>query len=247
MVYINNAQATNIATSTTTGALRVVGGAGFGGNVYASAFYGNGAGLTGVTATSATTAATVTANAQPNITSVGTLSSLTVTGNITAGNVSATAFYGDGSNLTGITASFDGILARANVIIRSAEVVTIQDNVTISSGHTDARTADEDGQIFYYSAGSTGSITSDWTIDLDNPDLEVGQATSVTAIVNQGATGYFPNELKIDGVTQTVKWQGGTPPTANAGQTDVIIYSIICLSDGPPKEYLVLGQLVTFD
>ena len=70
------------------------------------AFYGNAAGLTNIpggnvtgtvanatyatsagTAGSATTAATVTNNAQPNITSVGTLSSLAVTGNIVGGNV----------------------------------------------------------------------------------------------------------------------------------------------------------------
>lgn len=38
-------------------------------------------------------AAAVTANAQPNITSVGTLSSLTVTGNITTGNVLASNYY----------------------------------------------------------------------------------------------------------------------------------------------------------
>jgi hypothetical protein len=54
------------------------------------------AGLSSVTSTSfvgaltgaATTAGTVTTAAQPNITSVGTLSSLAVTGNITAGNLS---------------------------------------------------------------------------------------------------------------------------------------------------------------
>lgn len=208
---------------------------------------------TATTAISATTAATVTDASQPNITSVGNLSTLTVTGNVTAGNVLATAFYGDGSTLTGIALPFDGILARANVIIRSAEVINVQDNVTIEppgspggAQYTDTFTADEDGQIFYYSAGSTGSITSDWTINLGGLDLEAGHATSVTAIIDQGATGYFPNEIKIDGVAQTVKWQGGAAPTANANQTDVIIYSIICLRSGPPKEYLVLGQLVTF-
>jgi hypothetical protein len=58
---------------------------------------------------SATTAGTVTTAAQPNITSVGTLVSLTVTGNITSGNASlgnlasATYFSGDGSLLTNIT------------------------------------------------------------------------------------------------------------------------------------------------
>jgi hypothetical protein len=59
----------------------------------------------------ANSASTVTSSAQPNITSVGTLISLTVTGNITAGNVNggnlvtANYFSGDGSLITGINAS----------------------------------------------------------------------------------------------------------------------------------------------
>jgi hypothetical protein len=63
------------------------------------------------TAGSATTAGTVTTAAQPNITSVGTLSSLSVTGNITGGNINtggnvqAAFFKGNGSQLTGVTAT----------------------------------------------------------------------------------------------------------------------------------------------
>jgi hypothetical protein len=52
------------------------------GNVRANVYYGNGSQLTGVAASSATTAGTVTTAAQPNITSVGTLTSLTVSGNV---------------------------------------------------------------------------------------------------------------------------------------------------------------------
>lgn len=57
------------------------------------------------------TAGTVTTNAQPNITSVGNLSSLSVTGNITAGNanlgntVTANYFIGDGGNISNINVS----------------------------------------------------------------------------------------------------------------------------------------------
>ena len=81
------------------------------GNVYGNVFVGNGAGLTSVVGANVTgtvanatyalsagsavgTAATVTTNAQPNITSVGTLTSLSVTGNVTSGNVSATLVTG---------------------------------------------------------------------------------------------------------------------------------------------------------
>lgn len=85
------------------------------GTLTAVSFVGNGAGLTNVTganvsgtvanatyattAGSATTAATVTDNAQPNITSVGVLSSVSSTGNITADY-----YIGNGSLLTGINA-----------------------------------------------------------------------------------------------------------------------------------------------
>jgi hypothetical protein len=55
------------------------------GNITGNYILGNGSQLTGITAS---TAATVTTDAQPNITSVGTLSSLSVSGNITGGNLS---------------------------------------------------------------------------------------------------------------------------------------------------------------
>ena len=96
-------------------------------------FIGSGAGLTNLpganvtgvvpSATTATTAATVTTAAQPNITSVGTLTSLTATGNI-AGNY----FIGNGSLLTGIAASS----ANANALVGS----TLSSNVLYSSLQT---------------------------------------------------------------------------------------------------------------
>jgi len=78
-------------------------------NITASFFIGNGSQLTGVSASNAESAGTVTDNAQPNITSVGTLVSLDVAGNITAGNanlgnlVTANFFSGDGSLLSNIS------------------------------------------------------------------------------------------------------------------------------------------------
>jgi len=59
-----------------------------------------GANVTGAVS-SATTSGTVTTNAQPNITSVGTLSSLAVTGNVTSGNIYANSGTIGASLLTG--------------------------------------------------------------------------------------------------------------------------------------------------
>ncbi len=77
------------------------------GNVSATNFIGNGAALTEITGANVTgqvgnalVAGTVYTNAQPNITSVGTLSSLAVTGNASAGNLIATGDV-SGATLTG--------------------------------------------------------------------------------------------------------------------------------------------------
>ena len=70
-------------------------------------------------AAQATLALSVANAAQPNITSVGTLTSLSVTGNITAGNISggnivvANFYYGDGGFLTNVVAN--GSYSNSNV------------------------------------------------------------------------------------------------------------------------------------
>ena len=85
------------------------------GNIHAGYIIGNGSQLTGLStitvanANYSNFAGTVINASQPNITSVGTLTSLSVTGNITAGNVAggnlvnASYFKGDGSLLTSLT------------------------------------------------------------------------------------------------------------------------------------------------
>jgi hypothetical protein len=70
------------------------------GNITGNFFNGNGSLLTGITAVSATTAATVTTNAQPNITSVGTLTSLVVTANVTGGNILTGGIVSATGNIT---------------------------------------------------------------------------------------------------------------------------------------------------
>ena len=85
----------------TGGAVSATGNGTFG-NVSATTFTGS---LSGV-ATSATTAGTVTTNAQPNITSIGTLTSLSVSGNANVGNLNtANAGIIGGNNVTFTTGS----------------------------------------------------------------------------------------------------------------------------------------------
>jgi hypothetical protein len=88
------------------------------------------------------TAGTVTTAAQPNITSVGTLTSLGVNGNITAANVTANTgiFTGNGSGLTALNASniSSGTLAQARLanasVTLGSTALTLGSTVTTVAG-----------------------------------------------------------------------------------------------------------------
>ena len=110
----------NFTFNSSTNLLTVIGSANLGNSVTANYFIGSGANLTNIngsnvtgtvgnashatSADSATTAGTVTTAAQPNITSVGSLTSLVVTGNLSSGNANlgnlATANYVTGTLTT---------------------------------------------------------------------------------------------------------------------------------------------------
>jgi hypothetical protein len=94
MIEVSNAMSSH---NTTTGALTVVGGAGIGGNINVGGIANiagnvNGGNLyTAGTVTGSLLTGTLTTAAQPNVTSVGTLSGLTIVGNLgVTGNVAIT-------------------------------------------------------------------------------------------------------------------------------------------------------------
>jgi len=106
------------------------------GNVTANYFIGNGSQLTGIaanTANFANFAGNVTVSSQPNITSLGTLTTLSVSGNVTANY-----FLGNGAFLTGIANSNYAPLANfanyaGNVTVSSQPNITSLGTLTILS------------------------------------------------------------------------------------------------------------------
>ena len=125
------------------------------GNISANYFIGNGSQLSSITganvtgqvgnalvATLAVVAGTVSANAQPNITSVGVLSQITVTGNVTGGNlvtaglITATGnitgnyILGNGSQLTGLGATYSNAEVVALMAAFGSNTVSTTGNIT---------------------------------------------------------------------------------------------------------------------
>lgn len=93
------------------------------------------------------------------------------------------------------------------------------------------------GHIFYHT-----NPNANWTVNLVNLSLSQQYATTVTFLIDQGGTGYYPDEVQIASVQQTIKWEGNTTPTPSTARTDVVTFSI--LNDA--GTYTVLGQLTGF-
>jgi len=156
--------------------------------------YANFATYAGV-AENANNAANVTASSQPNITSVGSLTSLTVIGNISAGNVSggnavsANYFIGDGSLLTGVITGIGDTIANgnSNITIFSTSVGLSANgiaNVMLVSKDT----VDVAGSI---------NVTNDVNADNINATLVTGTLTT-SAQPNITSLGTL-DELTVDG------------------------------------------------
>jgi hypothetical protein len=166
---------TTDATSKTTGALQVSGGVGITGNLYANYFIGNGSTLTDITganvtgyvplATAANTAGTVTTAAQPNITSVGTLSSLTVSGDATiTGNLTVSGTY-----------------TYANVTSFNVKDPIIEQGGNPNGTPLSSNDGKDRGQILHYY--SSGAIDAFMGWDNSNSEFGFGSNVSVSSEV----------------------------------------------------------------
>jgi hypothetical protein len=147
ITQVGTLTALTVSGNVNSGNLRTTGLISATGNVTSNYFIGNGSLLTSLTganvsgtvanatyatssgsATSATTAATVTTAAQPNITSVGILTSLSSSGNITA-----SYFLGNGSQLTGIVSSYGN--SNVNTLLSAWGSNTLSTTGTITAGN----------------------------------------------------------------------------------------------------------------
>ena len=182
IVYANAAVA---STTTTTGALQVTGGAGISGDINA----GN-----NITATYHT--GTLVTASQPNITTVGTLGSLAVTGNISAGNVVGT-HYG---NSIGTTAAYTGNVS-ANYFTGSGALLT--GVVTSNVGTLTSLTVT--GAITVNSSNAVTAIINGGTNGAGN----IGSATGGFNTVYAKSTSAVYADL-AENYLSDVKYEAGT-------------------------------------
>jgi hypothetical protein len=181
-------------------------------NVTGNANVGN-IGATGVVAT--TVSGSLTTAAQPNVTSVGTLTSLDVSGNVSAGNanlgnnVSANFFTGNGVYLTGITTS--GVSnGNSNVNIPAAN-----GNVNISvAGNANVLVVTGTGANVTGTANVTGNIAGGGNLNIAGNAVFGGNLTVDGNLVYVNVT-----DLSVeDPIIQLQTGPNAAPPTSNTGK-----------------------------
>jgi hypothetical protein len=189
--------------------------------VSASNFYGDGSGITGVTA-EWDGSHVGNANITGSLYVTQTISGSTITGSsieaatITGSVVSASNFYGDGSNITGVTAEWDGSHVGNASITGSLYVTQIVSGSSVeATSVTGSVLGNVTGDVTGDLAGSVlGDVTGDVTGDLTGSVLgdvtgdvtgTLVQATNITGSI-VSASNFYGDGSGITGVT--AEWDG---------------------------------------
>lgn len=171
-----------------------------------------------ISVTSANTAATVTTNAQPNITSVGTLTSLTVTGNVSAGNVSGTLLSGTLTTAAQPNITSVGTLTALNV---SGNVSLTGANVSLGSNSNVRITGGSSGQLL--STDGAGNLS--WV----NQGAIIGGAAGSNTQVQYNTLGLLSASANFtfNGLTNVLTVNGNIASNGTIGGASADLFGTV--------------------
>lgn len=163
------------------------------------------------------------------ITSVSNSTTIYAHANAAFGSANTKLDLSTGGNVTGAT-SFEGS-------------VTFQETTDVLQPLAVSSTTAYDtslGSVFYHSSVAAGA---NWTANFTNVSTTDNRTFVATIIVSQGATGYIPSAVQIDGSAQTIKWVNSTAPTGTASKTEIFAFSLVRTGGSWVQ---VLGQSATY-
>jgi len=156
------------------------------------------------------------------LTSVGTLTSLDA----------ATPSFTGPLTSSG-TSTFSGNLissARTDV----AEIREVVSSISFSGNNLTCNYSN--AGVFY--VDSMSGVNANFTVNITNLPTDNGYAITISIIVRQGSTGYYPSVLQIGGSAQTINWVNDTAPSVNASKIDIYNFTLIRVSDA----WIALGS-----
>jgi hypothetical protein len=131
-----------------------------------------------------------------------------------------------------------GVVETTSVTTTALTTGKVEETFSTKTGATGTVVHDcANTHVFFHT-----SIAANFTANFTNLGLESGKVTTVTLILNQGSPAYIPNAVQIAGASQTIQWQGSSPPSGNVNKSDIVSFSIVNDSGA----YYVYGQLTSF-
>jgi hypothetical protein len=113
----------------------------------------------------------------------------------------------------------------------TTDVQELREQVVDVTLSTNAGTLDwTAGNIYYVATAPTGNMT----FNVTNVPTDNSKIMTINVFVTQGSTGYIPGTFQIGGTSQTIRWAGGSAPTAtsSAGKIDVFSFTMQRTSAG---------------
>lgn len=167
------------------------------------------AGTLGVTGTT-TLSSTLAVNGN-------TLSTTQTTFNLVNANATTVNFAG-ASTATSISAS-----TGTTTINNTLSIGQVQEKLLTKTGATGTVTHDyTTGAIFYHS-----SMAANFTVNFTNMPTTADKAYAMTLILSQGATGYIPNAVQVNGSAVTLRWANNATPTAGTNKIDQVAFTLL--------------------
>jgi hypothetical protein len=154
---------------------------------------------------------------------------LTSTGTATGSNAEANLTFDGGTLTVSATASLTG----HTIFAETSEVINSTPGATATSVTYDFLT----GSIWYHSTASTN-----YSANFTNMPTTNNRAITATIIISQGATGYSPTSVRIDGVTQSIKWSSGTY-SVSTNKVDIVGFTFLRSGNAWSQ---VFGQISSF-
>ena len=155
-----------------------------------------------------------------------------------------------GSLVVGAGVSAVGIVTASGGLSVGPGVLAEKVNVVSGSGFNGSYShwVLSGGMVIY---GGTNPASNTWQLNIIgnntttfNSLMAIGETTTMTMYAASDDTTKYMTAFKIDGTTQTVKWAGGTAPSAATGSgTDVYSMTIMKTADAT---FAVFGNLTNF-
>jgi hypothetical protein len=131
----------------------------------------------------------------------------------------------------GITSSGSLTFSGGASFSGTTDVQELREQVVDVTLTTNAGTLDwTAGNIYYVATAPTGNMT----FNVTNVPTDNSKIMTINVFVTQGSTGYIPGTFQIGGTSQTIRWAGGSAPTAtsSAGKIDVFSFTMQRTSAG---------------